>query len=139
MDTGLATAMSFVLLLNQTAEQHDIALPGGDTMQFASSRWAFGPSQITWGSEARRAGWKVIHTKLDEWESLPIDWDGDGGGAPSSATLASAHKFADLLEGSNAPVPVVGIAGDGELEFRWRTEGGFASASFWLMGILSAT
>lgn len=76
------------------------------------------------------AAWSALQAKLSKWASLPNDWDGDDGIAPSTIAVANARLFLDAAAACGAPVPMPYIAGDGEVGFRWKKGDGYASAAF---------
>lgn len=67
--------------------------------------------------------------KLYAYLSLPEDWDGYGGVAPSAKAVLDAEDFVRGLP-SEMALPRPMIAGDGEIGLYWKSEGGYAEATF---------
>lgn len=75
------------------------------------------------------SAWSVLRAKLSRWKSLPLDWDGDDGIAPSDFTIEASHVILNELESVSAPAPTAGVSGDGEVMFEWVKGDGYASIS----------
>lgn len=90
-------------------------------------------SQIIRLSEFRAlrqsSAWSSLREKLRRWKSLPLDWDGDDGVAPSAFTIDASHLIINELESVEAPVPRISVSGDGEVVFEWVRGNGYASIS----------
>jgi hypothetical protein len=69
----------------------------------------------------------ILRAQVMDWTSLPEDWDGDHGHAPSRGVAGNACEVLSSLESQGIPVPDPIVSGDGEVGFRWETERGFAS------------
>lgn len=136
--TATALGAAAISLFNPTAQHHNNDVGRALPPVQVASQWSAVRGAITWGSLASRYAWGRLRSDLQRWQTLPDDWDGDGGIAPSSATLADGRAFLDALEAGNAPPPSLGVAGDGEIEFKWTKEDGFASVSFLSDGHLVA-
>lgn len=96
------------------------------------------PEHIQWGSQAVRSAWAGLENTIKSWRSLPQGWDGDGGSAPTSRTIFNAILFLKALQSYGAPLPIIGVAGDGEIELKWVKAERFASTSFLSDGHLVA-
>lgn len=75
-------------------------------------------------------GWQALARDIARWRTLPDDWDGEGGARPSANVLDAARDFLRRAHAAGVPLPQPFIAGDGEVGFRWRRNGAFASAAF---------
>lgn len=73
--------------------------------------------------------WAAIATEVESWSTLPADWDGEDGEAPSQAVVEAASSVVQVLAGAGARPGEHYVAGDGEVGLRWRTDVGFASIS----------
>lgn len=89
------------------------------------------------GNSHRRVRQKASHTTysrlfaaLERWAELPEDWDGDRGKTPPPESLRAAKRFLTLAELLSVSPPSPYIDGDGEIGFRWRRNGDFASVAF---------
>lgn len=78
----------------------------------------------------RSIAWGALKARVIRWSSLPDDWDGNDGVAPSATVVENAKNFIALAARLGAPVPVPFIAGDGEIGFRWAKGNRFGSVSF---------
>ena len=74
--------------------------------------------------------WEALDSKLMAWKTLPDDWDGEDGVAPSEGMVAAARNFLIAVRGIGLSAPTPFIAGDGEIGFRWERGGCCASADF---------
>ena len=92
--------------------------------------WGAKQEPIVWGSILKEFQWNELKAKVQSWQSLPVDWDGDGGIPPSVATVNQSRVLLSTLQQSDAPLPKLGVAGDGEIELKWEKGDGFASISF---------
>lgn len=78
----------------------------------------------------RQAAWGALRSQVLGWSGLAEDWDADGGHAPSNSVLTAAAEFMTLAEGLGMAMPAPFVEGDGEVGFRWKYDGLFASAAF---------
>lgn len=78
----------------------------------------------------RTLAWRRLEGKLSRWSTLPDDWDGDGGVAPSQEVLGAVGNFMKRARAEFVPPPEIYLTGDGEVGLRWRGLDAFASAAF---------
>jgi hypothetical protein len=115
---------------NATGNRLEDAALNAKVAELRMEQWSSQTDETTSSWDSSAFHWWALAGTLQAWKVLPPDWDGDGGDAPSVATIDAAADFADRLQEQNVPVPEYRVAGDGEIEFLWRRGSAFASASF---------
>lgn len=66
---------------------------------------------------------------LTSYESLPEDWDGYGGIAPTSEAVSNATDFVSLLP-ADLPLPKPMLSGNGVVGLYWKTENLYLDIEF---------
>lgn len=71
-----------------------------------------------------------LKDEIRSFATLPDDWDGPDSIKPSSSAVSAALHFVDTLS-SQAVLPTVTAAGDGEISIFWRDDETFVDVSFY--------
>jgi hypothetical protein len=74
--------------------------------------------------------WARLQERVAHWATLPEDWDGMEGTAPSASVLAAAGEFIDKLQVHGICLPEAEVAGDGEVTLSWAKGDNIATVSF---------
>ncbi len=109
-------------------------LPGADDRGWHSAHSWDAPPPVFVRSVADQDD--PVFAQLDELLSLPDNWNGYDGRAPSADAVAQAKEFYGLLS-SDGPTPAIEPSGDGEINLVWRGPNRYLELGLYGDGALS--